>query len=83
MTVAKVSLSLDEALVEEARERVGPRGLSGYVNRALGHELQRDRLGALLDELAAEAGAIDPLIMDEVRQAWPAPASKQPPSPGD
>ena len=35
MATEKVSLSLDEELVAEAREAVGPRGLSSYVNRAL------------------------------------------------
>ena len=51
MATEKVSLTLDEELVAEARERAGARGLSGYVNRALRHQLQRDRLAAL-SELA-------------------------------
>lgn len=73
MSTAKVSLSLDEELVTEARETVGPRGLSGYVNRALRHQLQQDRLSRLLRELEDEHGPIDPQIMEEVRQAWPGP----------
>lgn len=73
MATEKVSLSLDEELIDEARETAGARGLSGYVNRALRSQLQHDRLTALLDELEAEAGPIDPRVMEEVRHEWPAP----------
>jgi hypothetical protein len=73
MAVAKVSLTLEEDLVSEAREVAGSRGLSGYVNRALGRQLQHDRLAGLLDELEREAGPIDEEVMNEVRRAWPAP----------
>jgi hypothetical protein len=72
MATEKVSLTLDEELVGEAREATGGGGLSGYVNRALRNQLQHDRLTALLDELEVEAGPIDPNLMDEVRRAWPA-----------
>jgi hypothetical protein len=72
----KVSLTLEEELLAEAREVVGARGLSGYVNRALRYQLQHDRLAALLAEYEKEAGPIDPKIMEEVRQEWPAPEEK-------
>jgi len=52
---------------------VGTRRLSGYVNRALRYQLQRDRLTALLEELGREKGPIEPGVMEEVRRAWPAP----------
>ena len=74
MPTAKTSLTLDKALLAAARELVGQRGLSRYVNRALRHQLQRDRLAGLLEELEQEAGSIDPQIMEEVRRSWPAPA---------
>ncbi|MGH8885644.1 MAG: hypothetical protein ACRDYX_10820 [Egibacteraceae bacterium] len=74
MATEKVSLTLDEQLLTRARDRVGRRQLSAYVNEALRRQLQRDRLGALLDELAAEVGPIDEEVMEEVRRAWPAPA---------
>ncbi len=74
MATEKVSLSLEEELLTEARAVVGIRGLSGYVNRALSHQLQRDRVAALLAELDSEFGPIDPKVMEEVRRAWPAPA---------
>lgn len=75
MATAKVSLSLDESLLLAARNLVGRGGLSGYINRALRHQLQQDRLKTLLGELEQEAGPIDSRTMDEVRQAWPADAS--------
>jgi len=71
MATQKVSLTLDETLLDSARERVGRRGLSQYVNEALRHQLQRDRLSGLLDELAREHGPVAPEVMEEVREAWP------------
>ncbi len=73
MATAKTSLTLDKALLAAARELVGRRGLSRYVNRALRRQLQRDRLAGLLDELEQEAGPIEPQVMEEVRRLWPAP----------
>jgi hypothetical protein len=78
MATEKVSLTLEEDLLAEARETVGARGLSGYVNRALRQQLQHDRLAGLLAELEKETGPIDPEVMEEVRRAWPAPGEKAP-----
>lgn len=72
----KISLSLEKSLLSEAREVVGTRGLSSYVNRALRNKLQRDRLAGLLTEIEQEKGPIEPRIMEEVRQAWPGPAER-------
>jgi Arc/MetJ family transcription regulator len=76
MATEKVSLTLEEDLVVEAREMAGTRGLSSYVNRALRHQLQRDRLAGWLAELEQEKGPIEPQVMEEVRRAWPAPEEK-------
>ncbi len=76
MATEKVSLSLDEELVAEAREIVGARGLSGYVNLALSHQLQHDRLSGLLAEFVQEHGPIDSQMMEEVRQEWLEPEKK-------
>lgn len=76
MATDKVSLSLQHDLVEEARTRAGRRGLSAYVNDALRRQLQHDRLGKLLDELAAEAGPIPDHVMEKVRAEWPADRSR-------
>ena len=78
MATEKVSLTLEEELVAEAREVGGARGLSGYVNRALRHQLQRDRITGFLAELEQENGPIQPQVMEEVRRAWPARGPKAP-----
>lgn len=72
----KVSLSLEKGLLSEAREVVGTRGLSSYVNRALRNQLQHDRLAGLLAELEREMGPIEPQVMEEVRQSWPGPGER-------
>lgn len=76
MAIEKVSLSLEEELVAEARNAAGVRGLSSYVNHALRHQLQRDRLTGLLAELEQENGPIEPQVIEEVQRAWPAPGEK-------
>ena len=76
MRTEKVSLTLEEELLAEARDVVGARGLSSYVNRALRHQLQHDRLAGLLAELEQEKGPVEPEMMEEVRRAWPAPGKK-------
>ena len=69
MTVAKVSLSLDAELLAQARERVGRRELSAYVNEALRRKLAHDRLGDLIDQLEAEHGPIPDEMVEEARQS--------------
>ena len=55
MQTKKVSLTLDNGLLAEAREMVGSRKLSSYVNHALRLQLQHDRLAGLLGELEPRA----------------------------
>lgn len=76
MSTEKVSLTLEEELLAEAREVVGTRGLSSYVNRALRLQLQHDRLAGLLGQLEQEKGPIEPQVMEEVRREWPGPGAK-------
>jgi Arc/MetJ family transcription regulator len=76
MRAEKVSLTLDEELLAEARETVGTRKLSSYVNRALRNQLQHDRVAGLLAELEQEYGPIEPQVLEEVRQAWPGPGER-------
>lgn len=76
MPTEKVSLTLEQELLSQARDVVGSRGLSAYVNRALRHQLQRDRLTRYLADLEAEFGPVDADLLDEVRKAWPAEASE-------
>ncbi len=74
MATEKVSLSLEEDLLAEARAIVGVRSLSGYVNHALSRQLQRDRVSTLLAELDSELGPVDSRVLDEVCREWPAPS---------
>lgn len=72
MATEKVSLTLDRAVLKEARGRVGRRGLSSYVDAALRLKLQQDRLRVLLSELDANHGPVAERIRSEVRREWPA-----------
>jgi Arc/MetJ family transcription regulator len=74
MVVSKVSLSLDEDVLTEARERVGRRELSSYVSDALRRQLQHDRIAELLAEMDAEAGPVPEALLEEARQLWQGPA---------
>lgn len=70
MAVSKVSLSIDEAVLAEARDRAGRRELSSYVTDALRRQLQHDRLRELLAEMDAAAGPVPDDLMEEARQLW-------------
>ena len=77
MTVSKVSLSIDEDVLAEARARAGRRELSSYVNEALRRQLQQDRLAEMLAEMDAESGPIPEDVMEEARRLWRGPAAKR------
>lgn len=77
MSTEKVSLTLDDELVEQARLHAGQRGLSGYVNQALRRQLQRDRLITFLEEGDQAVGPVDESVMEEVRREWPAAAPRR------
>ena len=77
MTTEKVSLTLDEDLVELARGAVGIKSLSGYVNEALRRQLQRDRLVAFLEAADRRVGPVADEVMEEVRRSWPERAAKR------
>jgi hypothetical protein len=68
---AKLSVSVPGELAEELRRTVGARGLSGFVARAIAHELERQRLGALLADMDAELGPVPPAELARVRRQWP------------
>ena len=70
MAVSKVSLSIEEDVLAEARSRAGRRELSAYVNEALARQLQHDRLGELLDEMENESGPIPSELLEEARALW-------------
>lgn len=55
----KISVTVEDELVEQIRGRVGARGLSAFMNQAVRHELQLARLGELLGDLENELGPPD------------------------
>lgn len=59
MSTRKISITVEEDLVDKLHGRVGARGVSGFVTRAIRHELEREELGDLLAELEAVLGPPD------------------------
>jgi hypothetical protein len=68
---AKLSVSVPGELAAAVRKRVGARGLSGFVARAMAHELEREGLGTLLEELEHKLGPPPKSEMARARRAWP------------
>ena len=68
---AKFSVSVPSELAAAVRKRVGARGLSSFVARALEHELEREGLGALLEELERKLGPPSKSDIARARRAWP------------
>ena len=68
---AKLSVSVPNELAVAVRKRVGARGLSGFVARAMAHELEREGLGALLQELEAKIGPPTKSDLSRARKTWP------------
>ena len=68
---AKLSVSVPSDLASAVRERVGSRGLSSFVARALQHELEREELSAFLADLDDTHGPLSAAEVAEARRAWP------------
>lgn len=71
MATAKVSVTLSEKVLREARRRVGKRGLSAYVDEAVRLKLQGDRIRNLVAELDKEYGPPPKRVVDQVAREWP------------
>jgi len=71
MAVRKWSVSIDAELAVRVEEHVSDRGLSGFVAKAVEHELERDALGVYLEDLDAEFGAIPRDIIEQYDELWP------------
>ena len=67
---AKLSVSVPGELAKLVRKRVGARGLSGFVARAMRHELERDQLGAFLLVLDLELGLVPVTTLAQAKGAW-------------
>jgi hypothetical protein len=68
---AKLSISLPGELAAEVRRRVGSRGLSGFVARAVAHELEREQLAAFIDEMDRELGPVSKAALSAAKRVWP------------
>ena len=68
--VAKLSVSVPGDLAKTIRKKGGARGLSGFVTRAMRHELEREQLGAFVTELDEELGVVSKKVLAEARAAW-------------
>jgi hypothetical protein len=64
-------VSIDEELAHKVEERLGGRGLSGFVARAIDHELERDVLANYLDELDEEFGPLPAGLVESYDELWP------------
>jgi hypothetical protein len=68
---AKLSVSVPGDLAKAVRRRVGGRGLSSFVAKAMQHELEREELGVFLAELDRDLGPVDADELSNARGAWP------------
>lgn len=66
---AKVSITVDDAVLREVRKLVGRRGgtLSGYINETLAEDLRRRKLAAVIEAFEAEHGEITDAELAKVR----------------
>lgn len=71
LPAAKLSISLPADLAAEVRRRVGSRGVSGFVARAVAHELEREQLGAFLAEMERKLGPVPKEALVAAKRAWP------------
>ena len=71
MAVTKWSVSVEEHLAARVEARVGNRGLSGFVARAVEHELERDLLDEYLFELDADFGPVPEGLVEGYDDLWP------------
>jgi hypothetical protein len=68
---AKLSVSVPSEIAAAVRRRVGTRGLSGFVARAIAHELEREQLSTFLAELEHKLGPVSNAELSRARRAWP------------
>ena len=71
MAVTKWSVSVDRSLASRVESHVGDRGLSGFVARAVEHELERDLLDDYLTELDSEFGVLPAGLVETIDDLWP------------
>jgi post-segregation antitoxin (ccd killing protein) len=66
----KMSVTIPSDLAAELRARAGRGNVSAYVTDALVRQLEHDRLGDLLSELAEEHGPVTEEELAQARAEW-------------
>ena len=59
----KLSITVESEVAKALEAKVATRTLSQFVNRAIRHELERERLREWLHELEQELGPPDPTLL--------------------
>lgn len=67
----KISVTVDDEVLSEARKLVSGGNLSALVNDALTERVRRERLRVLLDEEEAAVGPIPAALSEHVTEQWP------------
>lgn len=70
MATRKISVTVEEDLVDALQSRVGARGVSRFVSGAIRHELERGELADLLADLESELGPADERLVAEAAAAF-------------
>jgi hypothetical protein len=69
-TKKKVSITIDESLLDEVRAMAGDRPLSAVVNDLLATAVAQTKLSQLVDDMIAEAGPPPPEAYERVLRQW-------------
>ena len=70
MVTRKISVTVEEDVVKDLKNRVGARGVSRFVSLAIRHELEREELGELLVELEEVLGPPEEHLTAEAATAF-------------
>ncbi len=70
MTATRITITVDEDVLNELKSRVAPGEVSAYVVEALRAKLQRDPIMELLDKLDEMYGPLTEEEIAEGRREW-------------
>jgi len=70
MAATRITITVDEDVLNELKSRVGPGEVSSYVVEALRARLQRDPIMEMLDKLDEMYGPLTDEEIEEGRREW-------------
>ena len=70
MAATRITITVDEDVLDELKSRVGPGEVSAYVVEALRARLQRDPIMEMLDKLDEMYGPLSDEELAEGRREW-------------